>query len=493
MKSRKRLALTLTAFVGLTEMLMYAPMPEASGEGQTAQTFHSFAPTPPMGWNSWDCYGSSVVEQEVRANAEFMAKNLKQFGWEYVVVDIRWYVENPNTPPHRPYNQHDAIYSFNANGILTPAMNRFPSAKGDNGQNLGFKPLADDIHEMGLKFGVHLMRGINKKVWEADLSIPGSDFTTRDIERNTWANGETDTGAAWLKDNYGMKKSPAAQAYYDAMFAEYARWGIDYVKIDDMLRDYSHPDDSYYAGEIEMIRTAIDKTGRPMVLSLSPGAAPLARAEHLVDNANLWRITDDLWDNWHDVFVMFDRAKEWTPYCGPGHWPDNDMLPLGRLSIRGERGEFNRDSNLTQDEQRTLMSLWFISRSPLMFGGDLPHIRKTNDAFTLSLLNNPEAIAVNQASANNHELSRSQDGVEVVWLADATGEYAGAKYVGLFNRGDAVRKISVSVDALGLDGKKKLIVRDVWACEDLADAQSDGKIILDVPAHGSRLLRVSGN
>lgn len=387
-----------------------------------AQAFENWATTPPMGWNSWDSYGSSVMESEVRANADYMAENLLEYGWKYVVVDIRWYVSNEND---HSYNQSNPVYNYDANGRLLPAINRFPSADGA-GQNLGFKPLADYVHSQGLKFGVHLMRGINQQVWNADLPIANSPYSTQDITRNRWANGQVDTGATWLHDNYGMEKTAAAQAYYDSMFELYASWGVDYVKIDDMLRDFAHPNDSYYADEIEMVREAIDKTGRPMVLSLSPGAAPLAQAEHLSDNANLWRITDDLWDNWDHVYNMFARADEWTPHRGDGRWPDNDMLPLGRIGIRGHVGT-DRMSNLTQDEQRTLMSLWSISRSPLMFGGDLP----SNDAFTLSLLTNPEVIAVDQHSSNNRQLFRTND--KVAWVADAPG---GGKYLAVFNLND---------------------------------------------------------
>jgi alpha-galactosidase len=390
------------------------------GASVIAQSFPNWAQTPPMGWNSWDSYGSSVTEPEVRANAEYMANNLSQYGWEYVVVDIRWYVSNENA---HSYNQTNPIYNYDANGRLLPAANRFSSADGGAGGNLGFKPLADYMHSLGLKFGIHLMRGINQDVWNANLPIANSNYTTQDIQRNTWSGGGVDTGATWLHDNYGMEKTAAAQAYYDSMFDLYASWGVDYVKIDDMLRDFAHPNDSYYADEIEMVRTAIDKTGRPMVLSLSPGAAPLAQADHLSDNANLWRITNDLWDNWGNVYDMFARANEWTPYRGDGRWPDNDMLPLGRLGIRGHVGS-DRMSNLTHNEQRTLMSLWSISRSPLMFGGDLP----SNDAFTLSLLTNPEVIEVTQHSSNNRQLFRTND--HVAWVADAPN---GGKYLALFN------------------------------------------------------------
>jgi hypothetical protein len=396
----------------------------ALGAVADAQSFSDWAQTPPMGWNSWDSYGSSVTESEVRANADYMAANLLEFGWEYVVVDIRWYVGNEND---HSYNQFNPMYSYDDNGRLLPAVNRFPSADGGAGANLGFKPLADDVHGQGLKFGIHLMRGINQDVWDADLPIANSPYTAQDIQRNTWENGSVDTGATWLHDNYGMEQTAAAQAYYDSMFELYASWGVDYVKIDDMLRDFAHPNDSYYADEIEMVRSAIDKTGRPMVLSLSPGAAPLAQGDHLADHANLWRITDDLWDNWNHVYDMFARADEWTPHRGDGRWPDNDMLPLGRVGIRAHVGN-DRMSNLTQDEQRTLMSLWSISRSPLMFGGDLP----SNDAFTLSLLTNPEVIAVDQHSSNNRQLFRTDD--KVAWVADAPN---GGKYLAVFNLNDS--------------------------------------------------------
>lgn len=376
-----------------------------------------------MGWNSWDSFGSSVTEPEVRANADYIADNLREYGWEYVVVDIRWYVGNEF---NISYNQANPSFTYDANGRLLPAVNRFPSADGGASGNLGFKPLADYLHSQGLKFGIHLMRGINQQVWNADLPIANSTFRTRDIVRNVWASGNVDAGATWLHDNYGMEKTPAAQAYYDSMFELYASWGVDYVKIDDMLRDFAHPNDSYYADEIEMVREAIDKSGRPMALSLSPGAAPLAQANHLVDHANMWRITDDLWDDWDHVYDMFARAHEWTPHRGSGRWPDNDMLPLGRIGIRAHVGG-DRMSRLSTDEQRTLMSLWSISRSPLMFGGHLP----SNDAFTLSLLTNPEVIAVDQESANNRQLFRTND--KVAWVADAP---QGGKYLAVFNLND---------------------------------------------------------
>ena len=178
-------------------------------------------------------------------------------------------------------------------------------------------------------------------------------------------------GAKWLADMHGITKSDAGQAYYDSLFQLYADWGVDFVKVDDL----DTTSGVYYRDEIDMIRAAIDKTGRPIVLSVSPGPVPLSAAEHIAANANMWRVANDFWDRWIDIVPQFERLNKWTPYRSAGHWPDADMLPLGRIAIRGEVGT-DRLSKFTHDEQRTLMTLWCIARSPLIFGGDLPIERR---------------------------------------------------------------------------------------------------------------------
>lgn len=266
------------------------------------------AQTPPMGWNSWDCYGASVREDEVRANADYIAKNLKQYGWEYVVVDIQWYEPNAKSDqynPHAPLVMDD--YSR-----LMPAVNRFPSAA----EGQGFKPLGDYIHSLGLKFGIHILRGIPRQAVAQNTKILGTDYTAADI-------ADTSSTCDWNTDMYGVDPSkPGAQEYYNSIFQLYAEWGVDYVKVDDISRPYRKD-------EIELIRSAIDNSGRPMVLSLSPGPTPVAEGEHVSKHANLWRMTDDFWDRWDLLYGMFERADAWSDYIGPGHWPDADMLPLG--------------------------------------------------------------------------------------------------------------------------------------------------------------------
>jgi len=358
-----------------------------------------------MGWNSWDCFGPSVVESEVKANADYMASHLKEFGWEYVVVDIRWYVDNQNTGHYNPYEESDFI--IDQFGRYMPSPKRFPSAA--NGK--GFKELADYVHNKGLKFGIHIMRGVPKEAVDQKLPIKNTEITADQIY-------STEYECTWLQDNYTvLKDKKGGQEYYDSILELYASWGVDYIKVDDLSRPY-HKD------EIEMLRNAIDKTGRPIVLSMSPGATPIEEHQHAANNANLWRTIDDFWDNWSQLNYSFDKCAQWAPYISEGSWPDADMLPLGHLSIRGERGA-DRYTNFTKDEQYTLMTLWSIFKSPLMFGGHLPD----NDEFTNSLLTNKEVLEMHQNSINNREFYRRKN--IICWTAD--DPKTGDKYVALFN------------------------------------------------------------
>jgi alpha-galactosidase len=430
-----------------------------SAKKQTTPTrFYAYAETPPMGWNSWDCYGPTVTEAEVKANADYVADHLKEYGWQYIVVDIRWYVEN--TKAHG-YNQTDPIYCMDDFGRLTPAVNRFPSAA--DGE--GFAPLADYIHNKGLKFGIHIMRGIPVEAVKKNTPIVDSKYHARDIYSEKQQ-------CKWLRDMYTVDSTKAgAQAYYNSLFDLYASWGVDFVKVDNL----SHP---YHQGEIEMIRKAIDQCGRPIVLSTSPGATPLTKAKDIMTHANMWRICDDFWDNWHYMKPMFELCKNWAPYSGPGHWADADMLPLGRISIRGERGE-PRKTGFTKDEQYTLMNLWAMFRSPLMFGGDLP----SNDDFTNSLITNGELLDVDQHSINNRELKNNKG--LIVWTADVPDSKD--KYVALFNTTDEKPEmVSVSLSELGARGD--YAAHNLWTQK--TEAVKNRKISVELRPHASAIFRL---
>ena len=395
------------------------------------------APTPPMGWNSWDCYMSAVTEEQILGNARYMREHLKPFGFQYIVCDIQWYEPLAGTVPGCEYIPF-AQLSMDPYGRLLPAVNRFPSAKGGK----GFKPLADQVHAMGLKFGIHIMRGIPRQAAHARCPVLGTEVTADRIA-NPFSI------CKWNSDMYGLLDVPGAQEYYKSLFHLYAEWGVDYVKVDDIANTNLYPSNPYSAGrEIEMIRRAIDQCGRSMVLSLSPGPAVLEKAWHLRENAQMWRITDDFWDDWKALKAMFERCEVWQSHVGQGCWPDCDMLPLGRIGIAFGK---DRQTRLTPDEQRTMVTLWSIFRSPLMLGGEL----RDTDQATLALLTNPEVIRVNQLAHSARQIRRDER--EAVWMSD---DPDGGRYLALFNLSDEERVVSADLP-LGTRA------RDIWRQEDM--------------------------
>ena len=364
-----------------------------------AADFHDWAPTPPMGWNSWDAFATTLTDARAREEADVMARLLAPHGWQYLVVDIQWYEPGSTGFEYRP----NATLAMDGNGRLIPAENKFPSSAG----GAGFRPLADYVHARGLKFGIHLMRGIPRQAVERNLPIVGTTHHAAEIADRV-------NVCPWNSDMDGVDMTkPGAQEYYDSVFSLIASWGVDFVKMDDLSRPYVRNEP-----EIEAVRRAIDRTGRPMVLSLSPGETDLHAAAHAVAHANLWRISDDFWDHWSLLEAQFDRLNRWSRWTRPGAWPDADMLPIGTL-------ELGRQSWFSHDEEVTLLTLWSIARSPLILGADMTKL----DPQTLSLLTNDEVLAVNQRSSGNHQLFRRADGA-VGWVADAPK--GREKYVALF-------------------------------------------------------------
>ena len=429
--------------------------------------FHKWAVSPPMGWNSYDCFGAAVNEAEVKGNADIMAAHLKDAGWEYIVIDYCWYyphVAALNNPPQTP--DFKPSLPLDEYGRLLPAMDRFPSSK----EGSGFRPLGDYIHELGLKFGIHVMRGIPREAVAKKMSIKGTEYTADQI-------ANTNSTCRWLNLMYGVDMSkPGAQEYYNSLFELYASWGVDYVKVDDI----STP---YYPEEIEAVRKAIDNCGRKIVLSLSPGnETPGEKADHVMQNANLWRISSDFWDAWPQLKEQFELLHTWEDYIAPGHWPDADMIPIGLLNRRGPGYGTERRSGFTHTEQFTLMTLWSIARSPLMYGGDLMMMRPIE----LMLLSNKEVLQVNQASLNNHQLFR--DGNKIAWVADVPD--SDDRYLAIFNLGDDGKtSIEVKFEDLGI--RNQVSIRDLWKQEDIGSFSYE--FAIEIEPHGSGLYRISRN
>lgn len=422
------------------------------GAGASAGQGRRLAPTPPMGWNSWNSFATTITEGQTLEIAAIQARELLPFGYDILTVDIQWY-----EPEAKSYTYNsDPLPAMDVHGRLIPAPNRFPSSIG--GQ--GFAPLAARVHALGLRFGIHVMRGIPRAAVKRNLPVLGTSVRAADI-------ADTSSICPWNPDMYGVDmRKPGAQAWYDGLFAMYAAWGVDFVKMDDMSRPYDA-----HAPEIEAAHLAIERSGRPMILSLSPGETPVPRAAHVRRHAEMWRISDDFWDEWPLLEAQFTRLENWNPHMGQGRWPDADMLPLGRLAL-GER-----DTKFTPDEQRTLMTLWSIARSPLIMGGDLRHV----DAPTRALLTNREVIAVNQASRDNRP-HFVEDNVRV-WTARAAN---GDPYVAVFNTGPEPREIAVRLDRVGLAGRWR--PRDLWNGRE--DAPVAGKLVRAIPAHGCALYRL---
>lgn len=421
------------------------------------------AATPPMGWNSWDSYGTTVTESEVRTTAKWISQNLKRYGWTYVVVDMEWFVTNPTPEGNSPRSK----FEMDEYGRYIPAVNRFPSAA----NNAGFKPLADYVHSLGLKFGVHMLRGIPKRAVEANLPIAGSQYHARD------AANTSDT-CPWNPDNYGVDASkPGGQAYYDSLAKLYAEWGVDLVKIDCIANPYK-------GDEVRMLSTALHTTNPAIVVSLSPGSAPIDKITDLRKYAEMWRISTDVWDLWQKsndypqgISEQFAHAAEWAKYSEPGHWPDADMLPLGYLGPSPGWGKV-REGRLTENEQRTLMTLWCIFRSPLMWGGNPAQSHPS----TISLLTNPEVLKVDQHSTGSREVIHTDK--TVAWVSSSTS--GKRHYVAVFNLSNTPEEVHLDWRELTLTaGTHK--VRDLWQH---IDSMKRGGVDLRLPPHGSVLYSI---
>lgn len=408
------------------------------------------AQRPPLGWNSWDVFGVDVTEAEVLATARAMAERLKPHGYDTVVIDLGWYAPGL-TCIGRQYNRPDPHQLIDEWGRLIPDPARFPSSAGGK----GLKPLADRLHGMGLKLGIHVMRGIAIQAVQANTPIKGSDRRARDIMRYH-------DRCVFYDGMYSVDVSrDGALAYYQSVLDLYAAWGIDYIKADDMTSYPQHYD------EVLAFRWALDQCGRPITLSLSPGAISFFDRSYANHVGDAFRISGDLWDQWKDLEHMFGLCRTWQGHTGPGRWADCDMIPIGIINVRGEHGDGERRDRFTPGERRTLLSLWSIFRSPLMLGCDLTRL----DDETAALVTNPAMLRCNQTSVGNREVA-SGPGFSA-WTAQDPAD--GARWIALFNTSEVQAWLEVPLKALGMaagcqatdvwSGASRRVDRDVYAAE----------------------------
>lgn len=410
--------------------------------------------TAPMGWNSWDCYGASVTEETVKKNADFMAKYLKEYGWEYIVVDIQWYEPTATTHEYHPFTE----LCMDEYSRLIPAPNRFPSSAGGK----GFAPLAEYIHSLGLKFGIHIMRGIPRQAVHQNGKIKGTERTAREVAK-------TASICHWNTDMYGLDpEKEGARAYYDSLFELYASWGVDFVKCDDIARELPHEE-----AELIMLSDALKSCGRDMVLSLSPGPALPEKAELYKQTANMWRITDDFWDQWELLYDMFSRAERWCTHTGAGNYPDADMLPIGPLRQDYDEKDWTK---FTENEQITMMTLWCIFRSPLMIGGEMTGF----DDFTMSLITNRDILTMHRDARHSHQVFRKEiDGVEhILWTAVSA---RGGQYVAVFNAGE--KESEIKIPLVDLEIYDQISGKELWSGQEV---QAEESLTVKLESHGAK-------
>ncbi len=447
------------------------------------------ARTPPLGWNSWDAYGLTITEPSFRENVTVQKDKLLEHGWVYAVIDEGWFFENPKDRD-KPETLRYAIDPY---GRYVPVPARFPSAmpagmkaavKSDAGgaiklnatiENTNFTALADWVHAQGLKFGIHIVRGIPRVSTERNMPIEGSSLHAQDV-------ADTTDVCPWDPTNWGVKDNAAGEAWYDSLLRQYAAWGIDFLKVDCIA---NHP---YKEAEIRMIRKAIDKTGRPIVLSLSPGPTSLDHAAAVSELSNMWRIADDHWDVWDSqgkdfpqgTKDQFARLAAWEKYAKPGTWPDADMLPIGELRPAPGWGEARR-SRLTPDEVRTELTLWSMARSPMILGANLTLL----DDATIAMLNNPFLLAVSQTATESAQVLHEGD--LIAWRAVLPG---GRVALAVFNTGDTAMKVEKTFSEFDSSfGAAKWLVSDVWSGMEMGKRD---KLMTTIPAHGCVLLMMHG-
>lgn len=346
-----------------------------------------WAAVPPKGWNSYSAFGSAVTEEHFIENCEIASRLLRPYGYRYCVVDIAWFAGTS-------VDGRDINFQMDKFGRPQPLESRWPSAA----HGAGFANVAKRVHSLGMLFGIHTMRGISRAAVTAHTPVYGfPNVTAADIVLPEQA-------CPWYKSWLSINIShPAGQGFYNSLYTQYAAWGIDYIKNDCVYGNYAPID-------IHGVATAITLTGREMVYSLSPGPGSIAHARKIGPQVNMYRISSDNWDNWHDLNAHFDEAASMAGaglIGAPGlhgiSWPDADIVMLGCIALTKPwppNGTWCHQSFLSPAQQRTEMALWAMVRSPLMFGGDLRHI----DNATLGLLTNPVILAIVDSSTNNTQV-----------------------------------------------------------------------------------------
>ncbi len=409
---------------------------------------------PPMGWNSWNAYLGSPDEEDMKSQMRYMAARLLPYGYQYFTTDAMWY---------RQKQGDGYVFSTDEYGRPVPFPEKYPSSV--NGA--GFKALADYAHSLGLKFGLHMMRGMNTWMLGRGASIKGTLTPLEDVI-------DYESPCSWHAPGwYGVKLDmPEAQLWYDSLFELFADWGVDFIKYDDL-------GSPLHVRETEMILAALDKCGRDMIFSLSPGNwTKIEDAEFYSSHATMWRISGDFWDSWSSSLrESFDLLAQWNTRIDYPGWPDADMIPIGWLTeLPCERGMFPRLCRFNIDEMRSLFTLFSISRSPLILTCNL--LRNDNDL--LFIQTQPDCIQLNQYGKSPRVIASTKE--SYTWQSSVDNR----EYIAVFNLADNDQLFDVIMP----NGLETSLAQEVWS---MRVYKSKGNLLtVPVPAHGVALLRLAG-
>ncbi len=399
--------------------------------------------TPPMGWNSWNCWGDRVTADNILQAARALEeKGLADYGWNYVNIDDGW--------QGRRGGRYNAIQ---------------PNAKFHD-----MKALSDSLHARGFKFGIYSGPWISTYAAHIGSSCDNPDGTYWWVEEGIVdENYKLDVS----KYDKGELHSFGKYSFARADARQWADWGVDYLKYDWFLND---------VWWLRDMREALDATGRDIVYSIS-NATRIILAPDMQKYAHCWRTAGDIQDTWASVSnIAFDRESAWTGYAGPGNWPDADMMVLGQVG--GWEGGTPHWTRLTPWEQYSHVTLWAILASPMLIGCDLDTI----DEFTLSLLCNPEVLEVNQDPLGIMGV-RNVFGPGKTQCVYVKRMEDGTIAVALFNLRNEEGKVSFATRDLGLLGVQS--IRDLWRRQDVGKVADKERWEVNLPAHGCALYRLS--
>ena len=435
----------------------------ASTQLQTAKAQKSISDdNPTLGWSSLAGYGAGVTEAEVLKNSGFIATHLARFGWEYIIVDYCWYFPNAGSlkNPEQDKNLLPEL-SMDSFGRLLPDLERFPSSKG----NKGFKPLAEKLHKQGLKFGIHLMRGIPRQAVRENTRIKDTKYTASNI-------ADTNSRCTWLNHMFGVDaEKPGAQEYYNSVFEQFAKWGIDYVLLDDITLPLREK-------EIALIHKAAKNSGRAIRLSISAGEIPPSKSDKLKPFSTERRITSNYCSNWENVLHLFTALESYRNIAGENYILDAGLIPTEIFGMDAPEGA-NSSQLLNKNELISILTLWSIARSPLIISGDLIRL----SSFQLKQFQNSAVLSVVRNSRNSRQFFSKEN--QVAWIAEVTGKEG--KYLAVFNLSDTKSYIPVELYDAGFEGECQ--VTDLWTGDFLG--QFEKRLRTEVPAHGARLFYIN--